>query len=1657
MNVKFLFLLLISQISNEKSDLDFGLLGGKKSLSCSNDLGKMDFLADFSFSSIEAIKSYFLLRFKDSSDKNHFSICLIEPYGEEGTSILDYRIKDYIKNMIYKYDDRLKKIFESELIKNILGNLTNIINYNIVIQSRNIKKFIEEKILPKLNITSNILLKLMEGESISQILYDLNKTELMDKFNASMCSFKQKIVKIISEDPYFFQIYNIPKMLDDLSAFILEENNTVKYEIMVDNLDTSLTGFNYITIRLLEKIKNAFKDNINSTNLKDIVDEVKAKIEKEMIVLEEQFLNISGTLKDKVNQSYLSNLKNVINDTIYNLPNILQEKIDKKEPLIIFDELFIYFNYSNGKINNTIPSLIYSLKNYTNNTSINNIPLMLIKILGESANEIKAKIYELNIPLLTETTKTIDSLNNAIIERIKSINTSEIFGFIKVINSEIKSLIGLYRNDFRKVFNISKENFLYFLGEVNILNNKKIAEALKEQIEIFFRAINTLKNETKSLYKNGLNITGILTKYINIDNDFIQVIEKVKENNRNINSIFKTSLEFIQLSEDIEKAKEIINDYEIVYQKKFNQTLYNFADKVEKYNSTLAKEKVSSLIDKFLTKLNKLSNFLNRTEFNLNTIVLKIRELIEYNLNSINITKFAKIYNKCLSKIVETKKEIITLLEKKNITLSGIRDKINSIADDITEREKLYNLLSLIKNNYELIFGYVQNKTNNFHKEELLNIIENTTYYNAIKPYINQIKEKNDELKAKLNDTQIVEWIQKIKYLLKNRTELMEVINSKLSEIDLEESIAKLNMSLTKNKNELIQELKNVTKMKKINNELIENIEKIKHIDIIQKINSTFIVKLILDKIQNSKDYYQALKKTINISAITHTTKLDEIISNLRKDLREQIAQVPLVLKKLYIKMNESLYTCEKAFISRKDPDFSDIFKSIEEVHHKLNYSKVGDVPKILYDFIVQLNQKLMKKTNIMSLSTNENFIALKKELNSSFIKLKAQMEKSEDTRQLLSELNNIKNILNNITYTINSLSVVKSLINFANTTFQIITNTKIYDIKRFFQKIHAILFEEMKNLKQYEKTSQKISYIINKYYYQNEKVQSIVEKLFNTTRINDKIKYFISIVEKIENSYELMQSPKGPEIYNKSKGFLKQTINNNSTNILLGITEELIQEINDLMTLVDLIHKKFQSFINTNYGSYHAQRRIEDTNNNPQLKQILDSIKEKFDSLGINFDFNSETFEKIKEGLRNVQNQIKNFTKSLVGKNLTIVINELKEKITTKIKGLVSENFFKAFSYEKTLDYIRIRNRIDNLILKIIDFIKNLDAKIHSEDLNLDNIIKKINTDLFNDKMTNITLALKGIMLVLTDTPELSRFYKNITSLIHQLIDSILKLPRILRNIRNNRISQVESIKNNNRRRRMMDEIGHLRCKLDDVFSNDEELIAEPGNINRFILESNKDYNIDIKNKIYLEIDKDLSEKCKNNKIIYYLAESLYYNSIYNLKIEPEKKRFVYNIGIGMLPTITIPNFFYIIIKVKMYLTKKNSRFSTIEEDVDTYCLLEDNSYLHDAVFTCYGYSDSIDQNSEITLGNFTSEYIEDLPDDITDKNITDENLIFAKSKSSGINSKVIIGIVIAIVGFLAIVTIIIVKCLRKKKNNPAVYNIENSVNQLQVQTKTN
>ena len=72
-----MLLLLIFLISNGQSNPNIEIIGGEKSLKCSNDIGKMEFSSEYTFSFQEELNSYFLLNFKDSSNKKHYSICLL--------------------------------------------------------------------------------------------------------------------------------------------------------------------------------------------------------------------------------------------------------------------------------------------------------------------------------------------------------------------------------------------------------------------------------------------------------------------------------------------------------------------------------------------------------------------------------------------------------------------------------------------------------------------------------------------------------------------------------------------------------------------------------------------------------------------------------------------------------------------------------------------------------------------------------------------------------------------------------------------------------------------------------------------------------------------------------------------------------------------------------------------------------------------------------------------------------------------------------------------------------------------------------------------------------------------------------------------------------------------------------------------------------------------------------------------------------------------------------------------------------------------------------------------------------------------------------------------------------------------------------------------
>ena len=73
---KIICVLLILHFSYEQSNLNIEIGGRKKSLSCSNDVGKIDFTLNYTtFSLIDELISYFSPNFKDPSKQKYYSIC----------------------------------------------------------------------------------------------------------------------------------------------------------------------------------------------------------------------------------------------------------------------------------------------------------------------------------------------------------------------------------------------------------------------------------------------------------------------------------------------------------------------------------------------------------------------------------------------------------------------------------------------------------------------------------------------------------------------------------------------------------------------------------------------------------------------------------------------------------------------------------------------------------------------------------------------------------------------------------------------------------------------------------------------------------------------------------------------------------------------------------------------------------------------------------------------------------------------------------------------------------------------------------------------------------------------------------------------------------------------------------------------------------------------------------------------------------------------------------------------------------------------------------------------------------------------------------------------------------------------------------------------
>ena len=1724
MKMKLLFLILILQVSKSQVALNIDILGGEVSPSCGNNTGKMEFTSEYTISSQEEINSYFILNLKDSSNKKHGSICLLsfslnsiqngsepqpsgsganpsqsganpspsgsnpspssanpsqsganpnpsgsnpspssanpsqsgtepkpsqnetEPHKEDEIPEALTEIKATVESLLTKYKDKLKNILSNKVVENVFDNLSYIIKYNIYKEKMKMEQNINQSAF--MNISA-YLFKLFKSTPSNFIheLKNLNETELKNILNSSISSIKQFITKQISKMPNELKIQNFSKVIEVISDILSEQNKTAINEKFAANFNVALTNFN---TRVIQTIEKAIKLNGTSTNLKDLI----AQIDNGKSIFESQLKIISELLQGNSNETYINDLINKINSTIYSLPAIIQEEIiEKKKPLVEFDKFIASLNNTN--ITNTIKKIIFSFKNITSN-NITDIILSFPQLFNKTLNDFKANAKALNLTLPIEIFQAIfENLTSEYIEKhFGNLSIEEIRAYIK----NISTFIDTHKNDFGIIFNKTKKQVLSLLETINKANTTEITNIFKEQINIVSRII---KNITVLIKRNNLNITESLKNYINKDEEFKQLLEKLKDNNSKLASSLSTP-EITKLIENIKNNSKYSE-----LEDKLTQLLDNLMNKLEKVNYTELSEKLTRYNEKYLNKLDELKQSLNKSDFTFETITPKIREMIENSLNSFNMTKFTEIYYKFISKWIDTFNKFMTTLKENNISL------IEQV-QQIKENMKNSNFTSILGDDLILIINYLKSQTNKFNNSEIVQILkefkdklEDSMFYNQIKPYLAQI---NAELKSKCNETKIREYIQNLSLL--NRSELIEAINNTISQIDLEDSLAKLNASLNKIKDDIINNVKNETKIEEIKKIFEQDMQKLKStiknsdfiINLKQKINNTLTNSIfgeyIYEKIQNDSKQFKSFIDNINISEFINTTRIKEIISNMKTEFKKNATQFENKIRESLKEFNESLYTFENKFFSDEKFDFSNLKKEIEDVQNKLENAKIGEIPQIITEFMSLVSKYLIAKININdTILANENFIALNGELMSALTKIKDKIENSEKIKELRANLNNIQTTLKTLIKNITELPFVQSyLINSTNLTLQNISDIKVSDLVETFEKIKERIKEDEKNLNGFEKVSEKINYIINKYYVDNNKL--------NNTLVNETLFLLVSFVEKMENSYKENQSEIDEEIYNKSKQSLNDTINSlNTTDILIKLNDTLQEFLNDILNLTDLILSNYDNLINMNTSSQLPKKKI---------------LTLKFVSKNL--------LENIKEKIISIRDSVSNFIERFKGQS----VNNTYISIRDIVDKTIRETFRKRFI--NILNSTQVRNFYNSETLqKIIEILKNngllKDEHIYESYLrNLTKLIENIN-DTLNSNLTireialilrsNVALNYNYTVKYLKSVYELAKNFSGfneygntilklaseIGDFINDMFDMATYLKKVFENINgNNRLRFLsvnkEKEPKKNKRIRRVEETGSLTCKLDGEFDGD--LTAESANINSFVIKSNKNYNINIKSNINIKLDQDTTNKCKNNNA-QNIAKNINFSSIDTLIIDRTKKRFTFYIRIKIVRVFIPPPFFYLMMKVRMFLRSRHLRFLDSEEEVDTYCLPTDSD---PEKFNCFGYSDNLDEKSkdnEVIIGNITSDYVPNIPSDITITSAPEAaeptntpintNKYFAKSTNSGLSGGAIAGIVIACVAVVAIVAIVIL--LTKKSKIPNVNETSETIHNLNVTDK--
>ena len=1610
-----------------------------------------------------------------------------------------------------------------EIIANSFVNASNRFNSHIVQDLEELKELIK-------NSDDGEALQTIKNKSLEKIKYDksefdnllnslLNKidssllgnlTTILDKILLNLTKVvekeigKEEMLNIVDGLINNFnnaheQIFNASGVISELGSIFLDQNKSKLYGKIADVLDTSLTQMISRFIEILNNLKDMIGDNTASTKIKEIMDDATQRINDTANAFKELIDVVPNFLLNEMNQEYITNLRSLVNETLFNIPRLIKDEIEKKNILNAFDKLIEKFNSTN--LENTVRKVLSAFKGDIENANITNVRAVLSKLVDITESEIKTLVNTLNDSLLTETFKKFQDLNSNIKEQfIQKLDLSTVLeNFLNKV-PELESYAPFNNAKAAEIYDKIREVFSNILGmKVDENNSGKISDIVKEQMGLLFKAFDSLVNEMVSIFTKGFtNILGRKAEVLNDENgnDILsQLMDLLKEQNQHLLEVL-SNIDFSSIIEDIKSNQNDINKFFNNLENQIIGALNNFVEKITNSDFNSIKETLSIYYEEFSFGLNQLAQSLNGEGSNIDTFIQALRGMIESKLNSFDIDNFAKVYETQLTKVIEEENNFINSFKSQGISIRNILNSLYDLKDQIEAKLEESDLQSIIQENLNAIYAFFSEKTNGFQLREISrifsqfqNIFENSRLYPLIESYLNKMQSKSYELGQKLY----------------NRDDLLGSITQRLAQMEFTNFIDELNMNLISIKNDIVSNFRDVSNIEERKKELRQYVaslgDKLLNIGSIkEKINNILEVSPVLNEIvQNiysSADAFRAWISSINFEDfydVINQGRMGEIISKIDQDLQKDSLIAHDILGGIISNLEQAFFALEDAFIDYIKNYFVD---DLSYTQNQLSVAKVEDVPAIGNSFI-QKAQGHFNPTfnNLNVISSNDNLIDLKYELIETFNRIKQKFEENLNINKILFNFKNLPEI-------IESSPLVQAFENFLHPIFQTvnqtINNINISQIIEFIENITS----SNNAPNQSEILSVKTANLINTVYFDSSFVQTTTEQIIEPEQVSG----FANIIIRFLQTLERQKFEDNVQKYETSMESVMNILENLNVSTIVPIISSALEKfIDDLLTLENLIWEKFKK--NEDEGTFkrRLQERLIDKimAKLPILQKFLEKAKESLLKFGLYIPTIDELHEIIRGKLEYLKYEIYYYTqemkesnaKEVLSKLIVELYNNLNEDFRKNLENIFDSDYVKQLDQLvnnegvlKILDLLKTSNinpklsETLELFEKISDFLYNLNESVHpqcddDDDEYLggcDNYFDLIELaydagDIFSRiKDSGAIYSLLGI------SPDSGKFdeYGAILDLIYEILhyeyeyENVYGCEECVRLLSKNDKEEEPSKNNRNRR---AEETATLICKIDDSFSGGEHLTEEAENINSFILKSNVDLNITVNSEISFDVSTNLSESCQNNNEN--IVQNLNLNSISDLTIEAPKKRFTFDIAVGMSPTFEIPDFLYLLVKAKVITKSNGLRLLDTPEDVNTYCLLGDATDKSNVKFTCFGYNDNLDENSHITLSNFTSEYInfnESLslpyppqnyqpnnealePNDANDADANGKRY-YSRSSDSGLSAGAIAGIIIACVAAVAIV-VTVVLLLRKKKKDQKSYEISDSVNNLQVQ----